>query len=210
MRKIICALITAGMALMLTACGEERSVKIENGAAVIAESGLKVTLPQGWVVFDTEESMNRYRTMVWGYYTDYIEFIDDTELGNEARPWKFLLYAERQGGGIALTMRVGELPEAMDVYDYARHVNNIVTESYKRDGLDAYATLEPIPNGESTGIQGYISEVSVKESESDDERMFVATKHIFTYKDDMYCMEIRAEESAYNDGKNIQILSAEL
>lgn len=210
MQKIICALIAAGMALMLTACGEERSVKIENGAAVIADKGLKVTLPQGWVVFDTEESMNRNATMVWGYYTDYIELIDDTELGYEARPWNFLLYAERQGGGIALTLRTGELPEAMDVYDYARYVNNIVTENYKRDGLDAYGTLEPIPNGESTGIQGYISEVSIMESESDDERMFVATKQIFTYKGDMYCMEIRAEKSAADEGKNIQILPAEL
>lgn len=202
MRKIICALVIAGISLFFSACNNnERRVKIKDGAAVIADAGLKVTLPKGWVVFDTEESMNRDTTMVWEFTAEY------NEMDAESRPWdsRFLLYAECPGGGISLKMRVGELAGAMDVYDFARGVNHTVMELSKQGGFVAYGILEPIPNSESSGIQGYISEVNIGESESDDERMFVLTDYIFTYKDDMYCMEIYAEETAYDDGKKIQI-----
>ena len=210
MRKIICALVIAGLSLALSACNNnERRVKIKDGAAVIADVGIKVTLPKGWVVFDTEESMNRDSTMIWefsGNYADYAKFDADV------RPWgsRFMLYAERPGGGIALILWGGEPREAMDVYDFARDLNNTVTELYKQGGYDVHGSLEPIPNSESTGISGYISEVNIKESERDTERIRVLSDYIFTYKGDMYCMEICAEESAYDDGKNIQILPAEL
>lgn len=210
MRKIICALVIAGLSLALSACNNnERRVKIKDGAAVLADAGLKVTLPKGWVVFDTEESMNRNATMIWefsGNYADYSKFEADV------RPWdsRFLLYAERQGGGIALMLRVGEPPESMEVHEFACDLNNVVTELYKQGRYDVYGSLEPIPNSESTGIQGYISEVNIRESESDAERTRVLSDYIFIYKGDMYCMEICAEESAYDDGKNIQILPAEL
>ena len=210
MRKIICALIIAGLSLVFSACNNnERRVKIKDGAVVLADVGLKVTLPKGWVVFDTEESMNRDGTMIWGFAGNYADY---TKLHADVRPWdsRFLLYAERPGGGIALTLRVGELPEAMDVRDFARGMNNTVTELYKQGGYAVHGSLESIPNGESMGISGYISEVNIRESESDAERIRVLSDYIFTYKGDMYCMEICAEESAYDDGKNIQILPAEL
>lgn len=208
MRKIICALIAVGMALMLTACGKERSVKIENGAAVIAEPGLKVTLPQGWVVFDTEESMHRGGKVFldfFGYNADYVKF----DVVERLYP-QFLLYAERPDGGIALSLRTGELSGDWDVYDFARDMNITVMEFYKEGGFDVRGALEPIPKDEFTGIRGFVSEVSIKKSERDAEQTVVFTDYIFTYKDDMFYMEIYAEESAYNDGKNIQILPAEL
>lgn len=215
MRKIICTLIMAGVLLVLAACNNgEHRVKIKDDAAVLEDMGIKVTLPKGWVVFDTEESMNRNATMIWGFAANYTktDFENYIEMDADTRPWdsRFLLYAERQGGGIALTLRTGELPKEMNVYDFARDVNNTVTELYKRGGFDVYGILDPIQSGESTGISGYISEVNVKESERDGERIFVLTDYIFTYKNHMYCMEIYAEESAYDDGKNIQILPAEL
>lgn len=221
MRKIICTLIMAGMLLVLAACNNsEHRVKIKDDAAVLEDMGIKVTLPKGWVVFDTEESMNRNGTIIRefmeGYtkYTkfDYMAFVEADVVVDVNAMWgsRFLLYAERPGGGIALTLRTMELPEEVDIYCFARDVNNTVTELYKRGGFDVCGTLDPIQNGESTGISGYISEVNVKESERDGERIFVLTDYIFTYKNHMYCMEIYAEESAYDDGKNIQILPAEL
>lgn len=215
MRKIICALIIAGLSLAFSACNNsEHRVKIKDGAAILADVGFKVTLPQGWVVFDTEESMNRDGSIIWEFAanytkTDYENFI---ETDADLRPWdsRFLLYAERPGGGIALMLRTMELPGEVDVYCFARDVNDTATEHFKQGGFDVHGTLETIPNGESTGIRGYISEVSVKNPKNDDEQMFVLTDYIFTYKDDMYCMETLAGESAVDEGKNIQILPVEL
>lgn len=207
MRKIICALIIAGMALVLAACNGEHCVKIKDGAAVLADIGLKVVLPKGWVVFDTEDAWGKGGKVYWDtqYSTFYLE-TDDYDPFWESR---FLMAAEKPDGGIAMALGVGSIPDNMDAESLAQRINDsIVMLVGQNDSV--LKTVEPFPENDYAEPRGFLSMVDVTRSDGETDFLFTIVDYVFTYKDNIYCMEIYAEGSAREYGKNIQILPTEL
>lgn len=209
MRKIICALIITIMSLALVACNGKHRMKIENGATVLDDAGLKVALPKGWVVFDTEEAWSRGGTVRWDtqYYMFYLE-TDDYELFWTSR---FLMSAEKPDGGIAMVLGVGAISENMDAESLARRINDFALMAFGERNFSVDGMVESFPETDSdnSGIRGFLSTVKVAFSDGETDFEFTIADYVFTYKDYMYCMEIYSNESSKEDARNIQILPAE-
>lgn len=202
MRKIICALIIAGMVFALGACNGEHRVKIENGAAVLDDVGLKVALPKGWVVFDTAEAWSKGGTIQWD--TQYYTFYPETDANEPFWASRFLMSAERPNGGIAMVLGVGEIPGNMDAESLARRINDsIVILVGQNDSV--LKTVEPFPENDYTEPHGFLSTVEVTRSDGETDYEFTIADYVFTYNEYMFCMEIYANESAEEDVNDIQI-----
>lgn len=208
MRKVICALIIAVMALALAACNGEHRVKIKDGEVILADVGLKVTLPKGWVVFDTEDAWGKGGMVHWN--TQYSTFYLETDDRNPFRGSRFLMAAEKPDGGIAMVLGVGAIPENMDMEFLTRRINDSAMMVFEKSGFSAHGTVELFPEYDYTELQGFLSTVEVTRPDGETDFLFTITDYIFTYKDYVCCMEIYAEESSREDGKNIQISPAEL
>lgn len=202
----MCALIIAGMSLALAACNVEHRVKIKDCEVILEDAGLKVKLPKGWVVFDTQDAWNKGRTVLWGTQYTLVTETNDVSLWEP----RFLMSAEKPGGGIAMVLGIGSIPENMDAESLARKINDSVMMAFNQGSSSVCGTVEQLPESDYTKIPSFISTVQVTLPNGESDILFTITDYIFACKDRMYCMEIYVDESAGEDGKNIQISPAEL
>lgn len=215
MRKIICALIIAGMVFVLGACNGEHRVNIKDGAVILTDVGLKVVLPKGWVVFDTEEAWGRGRTVQWNdtqYFTfQYYTLYPETDANEPFWESRFLMSAEKPNGGIAMVLGIGAIPENMDAESLARRINDFALMAFGERNFSSDGTVESFSEADSDNpaIRGFLSTVKVAFPDGETDYEFTIADYVFTYKDNMYCMEIYSDESAdKEDTKNIQIIPA--